>query len=525
MKNKPIVGIDLGTTFSALAALDENGKSSIVSCGGHRITPSCIVGPKAEPGTLYVGDEAKQLISLECKEGFICQHFKRDMGSDKSYTSSNGDVTLTPAEASSKVLLKLVQEASKTLGEIDEVVITVPAQFSEKQRKATMEAGRLAGLTVNHIINEPTAAALAFATQQDVSGKILIYDLGGGTFDVTIAQVSGQNVDVLTSEGDPDLGGVDFDLKIAGMVDDAHKKQYGKTLKEALGINNEEDASRSEGWQDLLGAAEDAKKMLSKRAVSSIKYFGSPEGPIIIDITQEAFENEISGLIAKTEMAVEMALDNIEASPGDIDLVLMVGGSSRLPAARKSLGAHFGEKKLSEAVNPDEAVAVGAAVYSGLKAEKSNLNPMQQDKISKVSMSEVTSFYLGSIVMVLEEETGERDREVTTLILKDAKLPCSATKEFYTVAADQRWVNCTVTQSSTEETNPDFVNTIYEDRLGPLPGGRPSQQPIKVTFTYDTNNRLDVSFIDVNSGEEKKDVVGLDSDAVDPIKIQDFVIE
>ena len=514
MKNKPIVGINLGASFFALAVLDENGKSSIVSCGGHRITPSCIVGPKAEPGTLYVGDEAKQLISLECKEGFICQHFKRDMGSDKSYTSSNGDVTLTPAEASSKVLLKLVQEASKTLGEIDEVVITVPAQFSEKQRKATMEAGRLAGLTVNHIINEPTAAALAFATQQDVSGKILIYDLGGGTFDVTIAQVSGQNVDVLTSEGDPDLGGVDFDLKIAGMVDDAHKKQYGKTLKEALGINNEEDASRSEGWQDLLGAAEDAKKMLSKRAVSSIKYFGSPEGPIIIDITQEAFENEISGLIAKTEMAVEMALDNIEASPGDIDLVLMVGGSSRLPAVRKSLAAHFGEQKLSEAVNPDEAGAVGAAVYAGIKSGRSNINSIQQDEIQGFSVSEVSSFYTGILIVCHDQDTGANSTRVSNILAKETPIPCSVTVRFHTVTEDQRWMKCSVTQSTTYETDPDFVNIICEQNLGPLPAGLPAGQPIEVTFAYDTNNRLEVSFIDVNSGIEVKNAIGVDADVV-----------
>ena len=169
MNSKPIVGIDLGTTFSALASLDESGKSTIVSFGQDRITPSCIVGPQNEPGTLYVGDVAKNMRSSEAEKGFVCQYFKRDMGTDTTYENKDGSVSLTPIGASAMVLKKLVQEASKTLGEIDEVVITVPASFSEKQRKATSEAGKQAGLIVKHIINEPTAAALAFSTQQNIN--------------------------------------------------------------------------------------------------------------------------------------------------------------------------------------------------------------------------------------------------------------------------------------------------------------------------------------------------------------------
>jgi molecular chaperone DnaK len=525
MKKRPIIGIDLGTTFSALAALDENGKSAIVPCGGHRITPSCIVGPKLDPGTLYVGTEAKEMLSSEAEEGFICQHFKRHMGAAKSYTNKQGDISLTPVEASSKVLQKLVQEASKTLGDIDEVVITVPAQFLEKQRKATMEAGALAGLTVKHIINEPTAAALAFATQQDVDGTILIYDLGGGTFDVTIANVSGQDVEVLTSEGNTDLGGIDFDLKIAGIVDAEHKKQYGRTLKDALGISNDDDGDKSDVWQDLLSESEDAKKMLSKRPVAKIKFYGSPDGPVMMDLSKDSFESSISALIAKTEMLVEAAMDNIDVTPDGIDLVLLVGGSSRIPAARKSLCSLFGESKLSDAVNPDEAVAVGAAIYAGLKTDKSQLNPLQQDKMSKVSITDVTNFYMGFLALVRDEDLGTKSKEVCNILSKDAALPCSNTERFYTASDEQEWLNCTATQSKTEETDPSFVNIIYKEALGPLPSGRPSGKPIDVTFTYNTNGTLEVGFKDIESGMERNDIVNVDADVPDPVKVQSFNIE
>jgi len=492
---KPIIGIHLGTTFSALAALDENGKSAIVSCGGHRITPSCIVGPKKDPGTLYVGTEAKEMLSSEAEEGFICQHFKRDMGKSTSYTNKQGDISLTPVEASSKVLQKLVQEASKTLGDIDEVVITVPAQFSEKQRKATMEAGALAGLTVKHIINEPTAAALAFATQQDVDGTILIYDLGGGTFDVTIANVSGQDVEVLTSEGDPDLGGIDFDLKIAGIVDAEHKKQYGRTLKDALGISNDDNGGISEVWQDLLSESEVAKKMLSKRPVAKIKFYGSPDGLVMMDLPKDSFESSISALIAKTEMLVEAAMDNIDVTPDDIDIVLLVGGSTRIPAVKDSLREMFG-KEPTESVNPDEAFAIGAAIYAGLSTGE-----------SPIIVADVANFYLGYIEKHQLGNNAPETPRVQIVIPRNTKLPCHKVVRLRTKTSDQCYFRLKITQSSTRETDPQFVNVIYDWDIGPLP---PSQ-PIDITFIYDEDGSIHIECEDAATGKAITSTICLSS--------------
>jgi len=522
---KPIIGIDLGTTFSAIAVLDESGTANIIPLDdGERIMASCISAPSSEKGTLYVGNAARADLSVE--PGNVIQHFKRHMGEDKVYKLDSGP-SLNPADASSRVLKKLIQEAEKTVGKIDEVVITVPANFAERQRASTIEAGKKAGVKVKNIINEPTAAALTLATKQKVHGTVLIYDLGGGTFDVTIANVEGQEVECLTSEGDFHLGGVDFDNAICSLVDEAHASEYGKSLKQALGITSEEQERKSPEWQELLLECEEIKKALSKRSSAPLRYRSSPSGPLNISISRSDFETKIQDYISKTEMLIETALDNVDMSPSDIDIVLLVGGSTRIPAVKESLRQMFG-KEPTESVNPDEAVAIGAAIYSGLRADSSDLNPLQREKLEDVAIQDVANHYYGTIAMHFDEEREEAEQAVSIIIDKDSKLPCSFTEEFVTMSDGQRFINCKVTQCATRETNPQFVNIIHDKKMGPLPPNRPAGQTIEITYKYNLNQSMICEFHDVESGIRHKVELNPDNSASQSsagLDLDDLVIE
>jgi len=516
-----IIGIDLGTTFSAIAKLDDHGHPAIVPVDGERIMASCVYAPKADKGSLIVGSLARN--SLDHEPESVVKRFKRDIGSDKTYRLRSG-LELNPVSASAAILRKLTQEASKELGPIHEVVITVPANFAERQRKATIEAGAQAGLKVTNIINEPTAAVLAYAAQKTVKGTILIYDLGGGTFDVTIAKVNGSEIECLTSEGDSELGGMDFDQKIAEIVDQKHADKFGRSLRDALGLKSEEDERRSPAWQSLLRNAEECKKTLSKMTSAPFNFYEGPDGPLKTEITRQEFERAISSLIAKTEMRVETALDDLDLKPEDIDEVLLVGGSSRVPAVKDSLKRQFG-KEPSEGVNLDEAVALGAAIYAGLRADKGNLKPMQREKLSKVSVVDVANHYYGTISMHRDDELGTEDLRVSIIIPKNTPLPCSNTDTFYTRRAGQQYVNCRVTQSADMESDPDFVNIILEKELGPLPPGRPAQQPLEVTYSYDLNQTMHVKFLDVESGKVFEETLTLGDKKGSTISVPDFRID
>jgi molecular chaperone DnaK len=518
-----ITGIDLGTTFSALALVDETGKPSLVSIDNERIMASCVYFPESEPGKMIVGQQAKNALSIEPHS--VLQRFKRDMGTDRSFQLRPG-LSSTPVEASAKILQKLVQEASKGGHQIHEVVITVPANFGEDQRRATIEAGRKAGLKVRNIINEPTAAVLAYAVQRPVNGTVLVYDLGGGTFDVTIAKVEGQDVECLTSEGDSGLGGIDFDECIAGLIDGIHQEVHGRSLKEALGIAQPDEIAASVEWQSLLKDAEEIKKTLSVRESAPFRYLESPDGRLIGEITRSDFEKAISSMIARTEMLVETALDNIEISPSGISEVLLVGGSTRIPAIRDSLTRLFGSPP-TEGVNPDEAVALGASIFSGFRSDRSELNPVQRETLGKVKVTDVANHFYGTISVRDDADRGVRDEDVVSIVIpKDTPLPCSITKRFATTVPGQLFIRCRVVQSNQEETDPQFVNLVYDQQMGPFPPGRPAQCPIDITYNYNLDATMDVEFLDVQSGQRHRAQLNLDSQqdspAVDP---NEFVIE
>jgi molecular chaperone DnaK len=522
---KPIIGIDLGTTFSAIAVLDESGTSNIISVDGERIMASCISAPSEERGTLFVGNPARA--DLETEPENVVQHFKRYMGEDKTYQLKSGP-SLSPADASSKVLKKLIQEAEKIVGKIDEVVITVPANFAERQRGATIEAGKKAGVKVKNIINEPTAAALTLATKQKVHGTVLIYDLGGGTFDVTIANIQGQNVECLTSEGHSHLGGVDFDNAICSLVDEAHTSEFGVSLKQSLGITSEEQERNSPKWQELLLECEKIKKALSKRSSSPLRYRSSPSGPLDISISRSDFETKIQDYISNTEMLVETALDNVDMSPSDIDIVLLVGGSTRIPAVKESLRQIFG-KEPTESVNPDEAVAIGAAIYSGLRTDSSSLNPLQREKLENVAIQDVANHYYGTIANTFDSERQEEEASVSVIIERDTPLPCKKTETFYTASEGQRCIHCRVTQSATQERDPKFVNIIAEEDVGDFPANREAQQPIEITYSYDLDQTMHVSVKDVSTGKSYQlDRIHAENNATSSspgLDLEDLVIE
>jgi molecular chaperone DnaK len=516
-----IIGIDLGTTFSAIAKLDDHGQPSIVSVDSERIMASCVYAPIADERSLVVGSLARN--SLDHEPESVVKRFKREMGTDKVYRLRSG-LDLTPVSASAAILRKLVQEAAKELGPINEVVITVPANFAERQRKATIEAGELAGLKVTNIINEPTAAVLAYAAQKSVRGTVLIYDLGGGTFDVTIAKVNGSEIECLTSEGDSALGGMDFDQKIAELIDQKHAEQYGRTLRTALGLNSEDDERKSAPWQSLLRKAEECKKTLSKMTSTPFTFVEGPDGPLRTEVTRQEFERAISSLIAQTEMRVETALDSLNLTPEDIDDVLLVGGSSRVPAVKSSLKRLFGREP-SEAVNLDEAVALGAAIYAGLRADQQKLKPMQREKLASVSVVDVANHYYGTISMHQDQELNQQDLRVSIIIPKNTQIPCSKTETFYTLVEGQEFVRCRVTQSGDEESDPEFVNTILDEKLGPLPPGRPSGQPIEISYSYDLNQTMHVKFRDVKSGKTFEKTLELSDKFFSGTSVPDFRID
>lgn len=481
------VGIDLGTTFSAIARLNSIGKPEIVpNADSERITPSIVYFPSDEPGTIYVGHEAKNARAIEPNR--VIAEVKRQMGESESVIDIDGK-SYSPEAISAVILERIRKDAIQQIGEITDAVITVPAYFEEAHRKATMDAGEIAGLNVSAIVNEPTAAALFYATNHEVKGKVVVYDLGGGTFDVTIVDVNGKKIDIVSSYGDRHLGGVDFDNALLDMLNKRYKTKFGSNLIES-------DSDRCKH----AGAIEDLKKTLSKRAKGRIRLSGEA-GQHTFDVTRSDFEELISPVIAKSEMLVEMALDEARVEPADIDKVLLVGGSCRIPFVQERLQKIFGFAPSLE-VNVDECVALGAAVYAGLKAteaEDISVPAGVAAGLSDIQLTDVCNHSYGTIVVSLDEETNREHLKNEILLPKNTALPCSRTETYYTVADGQESVNIRVTQGDAED--PEYVQVLLDDDL-PLPPGRPAGRPIKITYTYDTNQRMHCVFKDEESGRK-----------------------
>ncbi len=480
-----IAGIDLGTTFSALAILNTIGKPEVVpNAEGERITPSVIFFDEENSEIIRVGVEALNSRHLDAKRAV--RWVKRHMGEDSFRKEIDGR-QWTPTELSSLILKKLKAECSAEHGDIHDAVISVPAHFDEARRKATMDAGTMEGLNVIGIVNEPVAAALYYAATREVCGKVLVYDLGGGTFDVTIMDVDGQHMDIICSQGDHALGGMDFDEEILKMLEQMYVDKFGSKL-----VNSEEDRAK------YIDEAEDVKKTLSRRTVAKKMLYGSA-GSMRVEITRKMFEKAISSLIARTDILLEVALEEAGIGPKGIDKVLLVGGSTRIPIVQKRLEKKFGFVP-EVTVSVDECVALGAAIHAGLtmlRERPKEVSAGIAGGLKGINLTDVCNHSYGTVCAPLDKETGRRVIENRIILKKNTPLPCEDTQMFYTMRDGQTEVEVTITQGEDKEV--EYVNKIATHRFK-LPADRPAGCSIKVTYSYDLNQRMHCKFEDVQSG-------------------------
>ena len=480
-----IIGIDLGTTNSCVAVMEGGEPKVIPNPEGNRTTPSVVAFKNEER---IIGDAAKRQAITNPN---VISSIKRKMGSAEKVTVDGKNYT--PQEISAMILQYIKTYAEEYLGEpVTEAVITVPAYFNDAQRQATKDAGTIAGLNVARIINEPTAAALAYGIDKtDKELKVLVYDLGGGTFDVSILDLSDGTFEVLSTNGDTHLGGDDFDNVIVDWIVDQFKKDNGIDLK------NDKMA-----MQRIKEAAEKAKKDLSAtmQAQISLPFISAgPAGPLHIEttLTRAKFNEMTKYLVEKTIVPIENALRDANLTVNDIDEVLLVGGSTRIPAVQEAVKKATG-KDPNKSVNPDEAVAIGAAIQGGVLA----------GDVKDVVLLDVTPLTLG-----IETMGGV----MTPLIPRNTTIPTRKTQIFSTAADNQPAVDIKVLQG-------ERPMAIDNKELGnfQLTGIAPARRgvpQIEVTFDIDSNGIVNVTAKDKASGKEQKIVIqnsnGLSEDEID----------
>ncbi len=462
------VGIDLGTTLSGLAYLKPDGNPEIVpNSDGERLTPSVVY---------FDSHEDVKLVGTAARDGGDPDRtffqIKRFMDDPDHLIKIDGK-DWTPSEISALILSKLKRDCSKIIGDINEVVITVPANFNELARKSTIAAAEMAGLKVRRLVNEPTAAAVYYAHSQGVQGRILVFDLGGGTLDVTILEVVGDNIRILTSEGARHLGGSNFDDILLAAYGEQYQKQTNAPL-----YTDERQRRRS------LQAAEDAKKMLSKLQRVSDTIGNDTSGLARIDLTREQFEKLIRRMITRALMLVEQSLDSAKLKVGDIDSVVLVGGSTRIPKVKTMLEKFFGKTPKS-CGNVDECVALGAALFAKKSAR----------------IQEVCNASYGTLAMIHNAATGEERVENSIVIPKNTPIPCSRTQMYITSEDNERVIEVDITQG--EDSDPKFIDVIGRISLE-VPPNRPAGCEVAVTFSYDENQRVRALVVDKQSGRSRE---------------------
>ncbi len=471
-KKTPAVGIDLGTTFSVVACLDATNKpETIRNSEGDLTTPSVVFFDHDRP---IVGKEALKVSATEPEN--VVRFAKREVGKDFFHQPIR-DEQLPPEVIQGLILKKLKEDAELKLENVTKAVVTVPAFFNEPRRKSTQDAGQLAGLEVIDIINEPTAAAIAYGVQQgflsdrghtEQKERILIYDLGGGTFDVTLLDIDGFQYTAIATAGDVFLGGIDWDRRIIDFVAEQFQQEHG--------IDPREDAST---MQTLLDDAEDAKRSLSQRdSVSlSVNHNGIRQR---VELTRSQFESMTEDLVQRTLFTTQTLLDRAQSSWQDLTRVLLVGGSSRMPMIQAML-AEQTSSPVDRSLDPDECVAHGAAIYAGIL-----LNDPDGDH-PQIQVTNVNSHDLG--VLGMERATGMSRRKV--LLDRNTPLPATGSARFTTRKDNQKQVSVDVIEGGDASGNNS--TPIGRCLVKDLPAGLPAGTPVNVRFTYTQNGRLEVA--------------------------------
>ncbi len=467
-----IIGIDLGTTNSCVAVMEGGKPVVITNTEGSRTTPSVVAFTKT--GERLVGEPAKRQAVTNADRTITS--IKREMGTD--YKKEIDGKKYSPQEISAMILQKLKSDAENYLGEkVTEAVITCPAYFNDAQRQATKDAGKIAGLDVKRIINEPTAAALAYGLDNEKEQKIMVYDLGGGTFDVSIIEIGDGVIEVLATSGNNRLGGDDFDQKVTDYLISEFKKLEGVDL-----------STDKMALQRLKEAAEKAKKELSSATTTNINLpfiTATSDGPKHLDmnLTRAKFDELTSDLVEKTTEPVQRALKDAGITAADLGQVLLVGGSTRIPAVQEKVKSLTG-KEPSKSLNPDECVAIGACIQGGKLAGDAGAGEVLLLDVTPLSLSIET---MGGVA--------------TRLIERNTTIPTRKSQIFSTAADNQTAVDINVVQGERQFAKDN--KSLGQFRLDGIPPARRGVPQIEVTFDIDANGIVNVSAKDLGTGKEQ----------------------
>jgi len=490
------VGIDLGTTYSSIGQVNDKGEPiALKNADGRTITPSVVL--LGEDGKVIVGPSFERM-SLE-KPQNIVEAIKRQMGNKDFFVVYQGK-KLTPEFVSALILKKMKQDAEEQVGPIVNAVITVPYYFNDVRRKATQDAGRIAGLNVIDIINEPTAATLAYAWQMGELGNpelankektILVYDLGGGTFDVTVVRYTGISFKVLATDGDVMLGGLDWSRRLVDQVAEQFQKKFGADPRE-----------EPETMMQITQDCENAKRDLSNKAQTPISVYYKGNS-MTVALTRGDFERITGDLMQRTRDTTELVMQQAGVNKGELDEVVLVGGSTHMPVVTAMLRDVTGREPTKE-IKAEEAVALGASIHAAILEAKATggsgrVAKAVNQRLRSVNTIDVNSHPLG----VKISDPNDRSRKINHIMIpQHTSIPITLTQRFVTNSPNQQRIHICVLEG--EASDPDACTTIGDFRIVGLPPNLPAGSPVEVSYSYDKNGRISVEAVELTSNQAAK---------------------